>query len=233
MIERKEVYEWRDALAAFERRWYIPRISDLMPGGFDFAVDAAGCIPVVHALEQEPIGLLRERIDACGGAANLIIRRADGTVSLLAVRKGRDLDRYATIGDLLEEPPGETTMLGVDDGEARPNVAWTAACCDYPGCWTTAMSRILDENGMYRSLIDKGEWLLLSDDRDDIRCFCPTHLRHDTSEDGHGTPVEYDPDAGSWPVNGELIPFYEKDVCPHPLPLPECEDTILAVLERK
>lgn len=86
---------------------------------------------------------------------------------------------------------------------------------------------------MYRSLIDEGEWLLLSDDRDDIRCFCPAHLRHDKDEDGCDMPVYYDPDADAWPVNGELIPFYEKDVCTHPLPLPECEDMILSVLKTK
>ena len=49
---------------------------------------------------------------------------------------------------------------------------------------------------------------------------------------GATCPCIYDPDADAWPVNAELIPFYEKDVCTHPLPLPECEDTILAVLRR-
>lgn len=129
MIERKPVYEWRDALAAFERRWDIPRIADLMPD-FDFALDDAGCIPVVHALEQEPIGLLRERVKACGGDANLIIRRRDGTVSMLAIRKGDDLDRYETITDLLKEPPGNMLKLGTDKGDVQPTQTWTVVHCD-------------------------------------------------------------------------------------------------------
>lgn len=32
MIDRRAVYEWRDALAAFERRWDIPRRSCGMGG---------------------------------------------------------------------------------------------------------------------------------------------------------------------------------------------------------
>lgn len=228
MIERKTVYEWRDALAAFERRWDIPRIADLTSDGYDFALDNAGRIPVTHALEQEPIGLLRERVKACGGNANLIVRRTDGAVLLLAIRGSDGLDRYGTVGGLLDDPPDGMSKLGTDTGDVRPGRAWTVARCDHPDCGARALSRTLDEDGMYRSLIDGGEWLLLSDDRDDIRCFCPAHLRHGKD----GMTVPYDPDADSWPVNGELIPFYEKDVCTHPLPLPECEDMILAVLRR-
>lgn len=232
MIERKEVYEWRDALAAFEQRWDIPRIADLTADGQHLVTDGHGNAPITHALEQEPIDLLRERVKACGGDANLIIRHTDGTVSMLAIRKSDSLARYATIGDLLRDPPGGMRRLGADDGDVRPGRAWTVARCDHPDCGARALSRTLDEDGMYRSLIDEGEWLLLSDDRDDIRCFCPAHLRHDKDENGCDMPVYYDPDADAWPVNGELIPFYEKDVCTHPLPLPECEDMILAVLRR-
>lgn len=229
MIERKEVYEWRDALAAFERRWDIPRISDLMPDGFDFAVDGAGCIPVVHALEQEPLNLLRERVRACGGSANLIVRRVDGAVILLAIWSGDDLDRYATVGDLLGDPPGDICRLGMDGGDVRPVREWTVVRCDYPGCANSAISRTLDGDDMVDRLLDGGRWLLLHDDRDGLRFFCPRHLRHD----GHGRPVEYDPDADSWPSDSELIPFYETGGCTYPLPLPECEDAILAVLRTK
>ena len=105
MIERKEVYEWRDALTAFERRWDIPRIADLTADGHDLVTDGHGNAPITHALEQEPICLLRERVKACGGDANLIVRRTDGTVSMLAIRKGDGLDRYETIGDLLRIRP--------------------------------------------------------------------------------------------------------------------------------
>lgn len=229
MIGRRTVYRWRDALTAFERRWDIPYFADLMADGLGLVTDGRGNIPLVHALEQEPIGLLRERVNACGGNANLIVRRIDGAVLLLAIRRGGDLDRFVTIGGLLNDPPGNALVLGVDDGRMRAGRPWTVACCDYPDCRATVTSRMLGEDGMYRSLVDDWWWLLLSDDRDDIRCFCPAHLRHD----GDGAPVEYDPDTGSWPVNGELIPFYEKDVSGHPLPLPECEDAILAVLREE
>lgn len=119
MIERKTVYEWRDALAAFERRWDIFRIADLM-SDFDFALDNAGCIPVVHALEQEPIGLLRERVVACGGNANLIVRRSDGAVVLLAIRRSDGLGRYATVTGLLEDPSDGMSKLGTVSTSRSP-----------------------------------------------------------------------------------------------------------------
>lgn len=114
--DRRAVYEWHYALTAFECRWDIPRIADLTYNGHDLVTDGHGNAPITHALEQEPIDLLRERVKACGGNANLIIRHTDGTVSMLAVRKGDDLDQYATISDLLRDPPGDMSMLGVDVG---------------------------------------------------------------------------------------------------------------------
>ena len=144
MIDRRTVYEWRDALTAFERRWDIPRIADLTADGHDLVTDWHGNAFITHALEQEPINLLRERVKACGGDANLIIRRTDGTVSLLAIRKGDDLDRYATIGDLLKESPGDMATLGVDDGIVRPSREWTVVRCDYPDCTESIVSRMLD-----------------------------------------------------------------------------------------
>lgn len=120
MTDRRAVYEWRDVLGAFECRWNIPRIADLTDNGYDLVTDGHGAAPITHALEQEPIDLLRERVKACGGNANLIIRHTDGVVSMLAVRKSDDLDRYATISDLLGDPPGDMSTLGVDDGMVRP-----------------------------------------------------------------------------------------------------------------
>ena len=120
MTDRKSVYEWHYALTAFECRWNIPRIAELTDNGHDLVTDGHGNAPITHALEQEPIDLLRERVKACGGNANLIIRHTDGVVSMLAVRKGDELDRYATISDLLRDPPGDVTTLGVDDGMVRP-----------------------------------------------------------------------------------------------------------------
>lgn len=108
---------------------------------------------------------------------------------------------------------------------------WTVAHCDYPGCEAVSMSYTLDEDGLFYSLAEEGEWLLLSDDDDRIRCFCPAHLRHERDEDGYDSPVEYDPDRNQWPADGELVVFYEKDVLTHPLPLPECENLILSVLK--
>lgn len=227
MIERRTVYEWRDALTAFERRWDIPRIADLTADGHDLVTDGHGNAFITHALEQEPINLLRERVKACGGDANLIIRHMDGTVSMLAIRKSDDLDRYATIGDLLKEPPGDMATLGVDDGIVRPSREWTVVRCDYPDCTESIVSRMLDEDDMVDCLLNLGRWLLLHDDQDDLRFFCPNHLRHDQQ----GNAVEYDPDADSWPSNNELIPYYETGGCTYPLPYPECENTILAVLK--
>lgn len=227
MIERKPVYEWRDALTAFERRWDIPRIADLTADGHNLVTDGHGNASIAHALEQEPINLLRERVKACGGDANLIIRHMDGTVSLLAIRKGDGFDRYATIGDLLKEPPGDMLKLGTDKGDVQPTQTWTVVHCDYPECAYTATSRSLDEDDMVDCLLDGGRWLLLHDDQDDLRFFCPNHLRHDQQ----GNAVEYDPDADSWPSNSELIPYYETGGCTYPLPYPECENTILAVLK--
>ena len=118
--QEKAVYEWHYALTAFECRWNIPRIADLTDNGQDLVTDGHGNVPITHALEQEPIDLLRERVKACGGNANLIILHTDGVVSMLAIRKGDDLSRYATIADLLRDPPGDMTTLGVDDGMVRP-----------------------------------------------------------------------------------------------------------------
>ena len=227
MIERKTVYEWRDALAAFERRWDIPRIADLTSDGYDFALDNAGRIPITHALEQEPICLLRERVKACGGNANLIVRRTDGAVLLLAIRRSDGLDRYETVGGLLDDPPDGMSTLGVDDGIVRPSREWTVVSCDYPDCTENIVSRTLDEDDMVDCLLDGGRWLLLHDSHDNLRFFCPKHLRHDQQ----GNPVEYDPDMDSWPGDSELIPYYETGGCTYPLPYPECEDTVLAVLK--
>lgn len=74
--------------------------------------DGHGNASIAHALEQKPIDLLRERVKACGGDANLIVRRSDGAVVLLAVRRSDGLDRYATVTGLLEDPPDGMSKLG-------------------------------------------------------------------------------------------------------------------------
>lgn len=97
--------------------------------------------------------------------------------------------------------------------------------CDYPDCRAAVSS----EGDVIDRLLDTdGEWLILHDDWDDIKGFCPTHLRRD----GWNRLIEYDyGNHEKLPDNSELIPYYEYGGGTYWLPKPECETTILHVLK--
>lgn len=98
--------------------------------------------------------------------------------------------------------------------------------CDYPGCETrwegVEYDWSYDEFDATEEVTDSEHWVCLYDDDDRPRFFCPLHT-------GGSYFYEYDP--GSYPSNVELLDYYRDVLTSQPLPAPECEDTMLAVLK--
>lgn len=101
--------------------------------------------------------------------------------------------------------------------------------CDYPDCparWGCVeyveYDWIYDEFDATEEVEESEGWICLYDDDDRPRFFCPQHTIGGWFE-------EFDPECH--PSNVELLDYYRDVLTPQPLPKPECEDTILAVLK--
>lgn len=104
--------------------------------------------------------------------------------------------------------------------------------CDYPGCgsrwggpWGNEHDWIYDEYDAAEEIEESDYWICLYDDDDHPRFFCPLHTGMST--------VDYfsEDDTSLQPSNAELLDHYYDVLTSQPLPAPECEDTILAVLK--
>lgn len=105
------------------------------------------------------------------------------------------------------------------------------AKCDYPDChmaydfWESSTERVID------SITDDEEWLCLFTSDSQPRFFCPLHMRYDPYSPCLRSTVFYDSDSpDTQPTLHALDRYYEGMSTPQPLPKPECEDTILAIL---
>lgn len=98
--------------------------------------------------------------------------------------------------------------------------------CDYPGCparWDgVEYDWSYDEYDATDEVEESENWICLYDDDERPRFFCPQHTIGGWFE-------EFDPECH--PSNVELLDYYRAVLTSQPLPAPECEDTILAVLK--
>lgn len=101
--------------------------------------------------------------------------------------------------------------------------------CDYPGCparWGCVeyveYDWIYDEYDATDEVERSEGWICLYDDDERPRFFCPQHTIGGWFDDD-------DPECQ--PHNEELYDYYSDVSIPQPLPAPECEDTMLAVLK--
>ena len=105
------------------------------------------------------------------------------------------------------------------------------AKCDYPGChilydfWDTS-----EEDETVDIIYDE-EWICLFTGDNHPRFFCPLHVRYTKPTEYGCTQVYYDQGrADKQPVTHALRKYYADVITPQPLPKPECESSILAVL---
>lgn len=98
--------------------------------------------------------------------------------------------------------------------------------CDYPGCETcwegVEYDWIYDEFDATEEVEEGEGWICLYDDDDRPRFFCPQHT---------GGSYFGEDDTSLQPSNAELLDHYRDVSTSQPLPAPECEDTMLAVLK--
>ena len=105
------------------------------------------------------------------------------------------------------------------------------AKCDYAGChmeydfWESSTEDAVED------IIYDENWLCLFTGDNEPRFFCPLHLRYDSYSPCLRSTVFYDSDSPDTQTSlHALNKYYEDMSTPQPLPKPECEDTILAVL---
>lgn len=105
--------------------------------------------------------------------------------------------------------------------------------CDYPGCgmsydfWTTTKEDAIE------TVIDDEDWLCLFTGDNEPRFFCPEHLRYAPYSPYASTTVFYDSDDPAAQTTLDALNKYYTDMGTlQPLPKLECEDTILAVLQK-
>ena len=103
------------------------------------------------------------------------------------------------------------------------------AKCDYPGCnkrFESTYDWFFDQADATDEVCDAWDWICLSTARGDPRYFCPDHVHF---EDG---PIYFNADNPEYqPSEESLRAFYADVDTLQPLPRPECEKTILAILE--
>lgn len=107
------------------------------------------------------------------------------------------------------------------------------AVCDWPGCGRLYPGVYYGSMDMF-DVLNNPDWLTLYGGRDGDRAFhfCSRHIRYDRDPDGLPFAAEFDPDDEHYQlVNGELLAYYLDGCTTQPLPEPECEDTILAMLK--
>lgn len=105
------------------------------------------------------------------------------------------------------------------------------AKCDYPDCHMPYGFWASSEEGAITGVIDDEEWLCLFTGDNEPRFFCPLHLRY-SPVPPDGSPTVFF-DSGS-PNKQTSLPalnqYYEDMSTLQPLPRPDCESSILAVL---
>lgn len=98
--------------------------------------------------------------------------------------------------------------------------------CDYPGCENRWEGVEYDWNyyefDATEEVTDSEDWVCLDGDDERPCFFCPLHT--------DGSYFDED-DPECQPSNAELIDYYRDVSTSQPLPAPECEDTMLAVLK--
>ena len=98
--------------------------------------------------------------------------------------------------------------------------------CDYPGCGSrwggVEYDWNYDEAGAAEQIMDSEQWICLYKTPEQPCFFCPLHADGSYFDDD-------DPEYR--PHNEGLIDYYLDVSTDQPLPEPECEDTILAVLK--
>lgn len=103
--------------------------------------------------------------------------------------------------------------------------------CDYPDCHMDYDFWASNEEHAIKTAIDDDEWLCLFTGDNEPRFFCPLHLRYVKNSQYDWMPVFYDSDSPDTQTSlHALNKYYEGMSTPQPLPKPECEDTILAIL---
>lgn len=106
---------------------------------------------------------------------------------------------------------------------------WPA--CDYPGCHICYDYGDTSSEDATEDIIDDEEWLCLFTRDNQPRFFCPRHMRYGTYWPGIRSTVFYDSDnPGMQTSLPALNQYYEDMGALQPLPRPECEGSILAVL---
>lgn len=103
------------------------------------------------------------------------------------------------------------------------------ACC-YPECHASYESECewyYDRDSAIDEVEESFDWICLHDARGNAHFFCPKHVHCK----GH-TPIYFDPDVPEYMPAAEeaLTDYYTRTSPSQPLPRPECESTILAIL---
>lgn len=105
------------------------------------------------------------------------------------------------------------------------------AKCDYPDCHMAYDFWASSTEDAVENIIDDEEWLCLFTGDDEPRFFCPLHLRYVQNSQYVWLTVFYDSDSPDTQTSlHALNKYYEGMSTPQPLPKPECEDTIIAIL---
>ena len=105
------------------------------------------------------------------------------------------------------------------------------AKCDYPDCHMAYDFWASSTEDAVENIIDEEEWLCLFTGDNEPRFFCPLHLRYDEYSPCLRSTVFYD--AGNPDMQTSLPAlnqYYEDMSTLQPLPRPDCESSILAVL---
>ena len=105
------------------------------------------------------------------------------------------------------------------------------AKCDYPDChmaydfWASSTEDAVED------IIYDEEWLCLFTGDNQPRFFCPLHVRYDAHSPCLRSTVFYDSDSPDKQTSLHALNEYYEDMSTlQPLPKPECESSILAVL---
>lgn len=105
------------------------------------------------------------------------------------------------------------------------------AKCDYPECNTAYDYREPSTEDTIEDIIDDEEWLCLFTGDNEPRFFCPLHMRYDAYSPCLRSTVFCDFNSTDTQTNlPALNKHYEDMGASQPLPRPDCESSILAVL---
>ena len=99
------------------------------------------------------------------------------------------------------------------------------AKCDYAGCHMEYDFWAASTEDAVEDIIYDENWLCLFTGDNEPRFFCPLHLQYRPAPPDGSQTVLFEQ-----PTLHALNRFYEGMSTPQPLPKPECEDTILAIL---